>query len=92
MVVSKKEAVDIPNKRGDAVAAESLFREALELHHRAGSEQTLRVANLQLALAEFLQQTGRIAEAEPYFRSAADIARRELPADSHELERFVANE
>lgn len=73
----------------DAAAAESLFREALALHQQEGTEETLRVADLQLSLAEFLRQRGRNDEARVYFELAATIARRQLPADSHELSRFI---
>jgi serine/threonine-protein kinase len=70
-------------------SAESLYREALALHERAGSADSLRAADIQLGYARFLQQVGRTGEAAAFMARARAVAQRELPPDSPELARFL---
>ncbi len=74
--------------RGDTGAAEALFREAIALHENAGTIDGLRAADMLLGLGRLLQEQGRDDEARPLLERAAASARRELPADSPERQRF----
>ncbi len=76
--------------RGDSETAEALFREAIALHDAAGSLDGLRAADMLLALGRLLVAQGRAREARPLLQRAAASARRELPDDSPERQRFEA--
>jgi len=77
---------------GHQVEAEALYREAIDLHQRAGSANSLRAADLKRGYARFLLDTGRDKEAAPLLAEARRIAQQELPSDSPELLRFLGPE
>ncbi|AKS41080.1 serine/threonine-protein kinase [Wenzhouxiangella marina] len=66
----------------------ALMRQAIALHDSAGSLDQYRAADPQRALALLLLEMGEEEEAEYWGLRALEIAERELPAGSPELERF----
>ncbi len=67
----------------------ALMRRAIELHESAGSLDQYRAAAPQRSLALLLQEMGEEEEATYWGMRAQEIAARELPAESPELERFA---
>jgi serine/threonine-protein kinase len=74
--------------RGQQDEGLTLMRRAIALHEAAGSLDEYRAADPQRSLALLLQEMGEADEAEYWGRRALEIAERELPAGSPELERF----
>ncbi|MEN1728473.1 MAG: serine/threonine-protein kinase [Pseudomonadota bacterium] len=74
------------NQQAEGLA---LMRRAIELHEAAGSLNQYRAAAPQRSLALLLLEMGQKEEANYWGLRALEIAQRELPAESPELERFV---
>ncbi len=68
--------------------AEALFVEALAVHDKAGSGDSLAAADVRLGFGRFLHMQGRHFEADPVVAEARAIAEVHLPPDAPGLERY----
>ncbi|MBI4923895.1 MAG: CHAT domain-containing protein [Devosia nanyangense] len=81
-MAARAAAVETALSDKDAVAAEGLAREALELAEQSAAAATLAAANLNRLLGDALFSQEKFVEAEPYYRRALALREEQLGAGS----------